>query len=83
MYIDIWGPYKHCTYDGYRYFLTIVDDHSRFTWVHLLKQKSYVFTLIKAFIALVQTQISKRIKVIKTDNTYELGTSSEAQTYFQ
>lgn len=30
-HIDTWGPYKTPTYDGYKYFLTIVDDFSRGT----------------------------------------------------
>ena len=28
------------TLDGFKYFLTIVDDFTRCTWVYLLKQKS-------------------------------------------
>ncbi|XP_071695611.1 uncharacterized protein [Rutidosis leptorrhynchoides] len=29
IHLDIWGPYKVTSIDGYRYFLTIVDDFSR------------------------------------------------------
>ncbi|CAN1297126.1 Retrovirus-related Pol polyprotein from transposon RE2 [Linum perenne] len=35
IHVDIWGPYSVPTIDGHRYFLTIVDDCSRFTWVGL------------------------------------------------
>lgn len=28
---DMWGPYRVSTYDGKSYFLTLVDDYSRFT----------------------------------------------------
>lgn len=83
IHIDIWGPYKHSTCDGHTYFLTIVDDHTRYTWVHLLKHKSYAFVLIKAFIALIQTQFSKTIKCIRSDNAYELGSSNEGQEFFK
>lgn len=31
VHIDIWGPYKVSTRHNQRYFLTIVDDHSRVT----------------------------------------------------
>ncbi|GJV60549.1 cysteine-rich receptor-like protein kinase 8 [Tanacetum coccineum] len=41
IHIDIWGPYKVPTNGKFRYFLTIVDDCSRGTWVYLLEQKSY------------------------------------------
>jgi len=27
IYVDLWGPYAHPTHNGYKYFLTIVDDH--------------------------------------------------------
>jgi len=29
VHVDIWGAYRCSTYDGYRYFLAIVDDYSR------------------------------------------------------
>lgn len=33
---DVWGPYRVSKYDGRRYFLTLVDDHSRYTYIFLL-----------------------------------------------
>ncbi|XP_075097814.1 uncharacterized protein LOC142175140 [Nicotiana tabacum] len=35
IHIDLWGPYKVPTWDENRYFLTIVDDYSRMTWIFL------------------------------------------------
>ena len=29
--LDLWGPFHVSTFDGYKMFLTIVDDHSRKT----------------------------------------------------
>ncbi|XP_075095084.1 uncharacterized protein LOC107788097 [Nicotiana tabacum] len=29
IYVDVWGPYKESTYNGFKYFLTVVDDYSR------------------------------------------------------
>ena len=40
IHIDTWGPFATPTVEGYKYFLTIVDDYSRATWVHLMKAKS-------------------------------------------
>lgn len=31
MHVHLWGPYHVSTSHGYKYFLTIVDDHSRIT----------------------------------------------------
>ncbi|XP_022855773.1 uncharacterized protein LOC111376989 [Olea europaea var. sylvestris] len=36
---DIWGPCNEVAYDGSRYFLTIVEDYSKCTWVYTLKYK--------------------------------------------
>ena len=37
---SIWGPYRVQTHKGYRYFLTLVNDRTRTTWVYLLKHIS-------------------------------------------
>lgn len=42
IHVDIWGPIAHTSLDGFNYFLTMVDDHTHFTWVHLLQNKSMV-----------------------------------------
>lgn len=33
LHIDIWGPYRVPTLSGHRYFLTVVDDHSKMIWI--------------------------------------------------
>ncbi|GKB04325.1 ribonuclease H-like domain-containing protein [Tanacetum coccineum] len=42
VHLDVWGPYRVTSRDGYKYFLTIVDDVSRAVWVYLLKNKSEI-----------------------------------------
>jgi len=44
--MDIWGPFSQSSIRGHKYFLTIVDDFSRFTWIVLLKSKGEVRTHI-------------------------------------
>ncbi|RVW30184.1 Retrovirus-related Pol polyprotein from transposon RE2 [Vitis vinifera] len=43
-HIDIWGPFNVSTPGGHRYYLTIVDDCTRATWVYLLCAKADVLT---------------------------------------
>lgn len=31
VHIDLWGPFSELTQEGYKYFLTIVNDHTRVT----------------------------------------------------
>lgn len=44
---DTWGPYKTTTHDGYKYFLTIVDNFIMSAWTYLLKTKGNAFTVLK------------------------------------
>lgn len=53
IHMDTWGPYKDCTYDDFKYFLTIADDFSRGTWTYLLSTKLNAFTVLKSFLAMV------------------------------
>lgn len=75
----VWGPFKTSTYNGMYFFLTIVDDHSRFTWLHLMKHKSEATSLIKMFFKHVKVQFSVSIKALRTDNAKELQLSSFLQ----
>ena len=55
IHIDIWGPFWVESIDGFRYFLTIVDDCTRVTWLYMLRNKSDVKTVFPAFLTHVQT----------------------------
>ncbi|KAM1033353.1 hypothetical protein TB2_036345 [Malus domestica] len=68
IHCDIWGPNRQSSLSGAHYFLTIVDDFSRFTWVFLMKHKSDTQQLIKDFFAYVHTQFHTHIQCIRTDN---------------
>lgn len=71
LHMDVWGPYKVPTYNGMRYFLTIVDDFSRWTWVFLMQLESDVVTLLKDFIVIVTNSFGKKIKAFRSDNGTE------------
>ena len=72
IHTDIWGPLSTATHEGYTYFLTIVDDATRFTWVFILKQKSDVKLVIPQFFKLIETQYGKTVKQVHSDNDPEL-----------
>lgn len=73
LHLDIWGPFYVPTTDGYKYFLTIVDDCTRATWVYLLKDKSSVTTVFPAFLTLIENQYNASVKAIRSDNAPELS----------
>ena len=40
--MDVCGPYSTPILDGFKYFLTVVDDATSATWLFLMKSKSEV-----------------------------------------
>ena len=68
LHLDVWGPYNTPTFDGNKFFLTIVDDFSRIVWVFLLKFKSDVLQTLRHFFKMVDTQFHTSIKGVRTDN---------------
>ena len=65
---DVWGITRVISHTNYKYFVTFIDDHSRFTWVYFLHYKSDVFDAFQTFMAYVETQFSTRIKILQFDS---------------
>ena len=61
---DVCGPMKINSLGGSRYFITFIDDHSRFH----SKSKSEALEKFKIFRNLVENQFGYKIKKIRTDN---------------
>jgi transposase InsO family protein len=71
IHTDVWGPCPVISRSNYRWFVLFVDDHSRMTWLYLLKTKDEVHTIFKDFHTMVLTQFGKKIKMIRSDNGTE------------
>ncbi|WJX75247.1 hypothetical protein P8452_58797 [Trifolium repens] len=76
IHVDIWGPLAVTSFNGYSYFLTIVDDHTRHTWIYLMKHKSEARQLLHNFISLIHTQYHVVIKTVRSDNGQEFNCPS-------
>nr|GEV14724.1 hypothetical protein [Tanacetum cinerariifolium] len=50
LHMDLCGPMRVASINGKRYVLVIVDDYSRYTWVHFLKTKDEMPEVIKNFL---------------------------------
>ena len=75
---DIWGPVLE-SYDGFKYFVTFVDDFTKITWLYLLKFKSEVLYVFKDFHKLVNTQFSSHIQILRSDNGSEYMSNNMSQ----
>nr|GEV32469.1 putative ribonuclease H-like domain-containing protein [Tanacetum cinerariifolium] len=51
------------------YSLVVTDDFSRFSWAFFLGTKDETFYILKDFIALIENQLNKKIKVIRVSIT--------------
>ncbi|PNX85941.1 peptide transporter PTR2, partial [Trifolium pratense] len=67
-HFDIWGPFSVPSIHGHKYFVTALDDHSRFTWIILCKAKSEVSTLVQQFLLMIENQYNCHVKTVRTDN---------------
>ncbi|CAJ2650467.1 unnamed protein product [Trifolium pratense] len=72
---DLWGRYHTAAHDGSHYFLTIVDDYSRGTWVYLLKDKTQATGILMNFCKMVKTQFNRDVKTFRSDNGTEFTNS--------
>ncbi|KAA3487147.1 laccase-2-like [Gossypium australe] len=55
-----------------RYFVLLIDDCTRFCWVHFLKQKSKVVDFFWKFKAMVENQASYKLKILSTKKGYKV-----------
>jgi len=68
VHLDIWGPIGIPSIHGHRYFLTMVNDHSRHTRIFLMHAKSETRKLIQNFIIHIKNRFDKIIKCFRYDN---------------
>ena len=71
IHCDLWVPYRTTAFCGSRYFLTIVDDHSRQVWLYLLPDKEKVAQHLREFFSMIEHQFSKKVKTLGSDNGTE------------
>jgi hypothetical protein len=60
---DVCGPMSISARDESRYFVTLIDDFSRYGYVYLMRYKSESFKKFKEFKPEVENQLGKKIKV--------------------
>lgn len=81
IHVDVWGSFKIPTHNGCKFFLTIVDDFTRMTWVFLLQYKSDVITILPQFFQYIENHFQASVKYIRTGNAPELCEGPLKQLY--
>ena len=71
IYTDLSGIIRTPSVGNFRYYLTFVDDFSRFTMVYLLRSKEEVWEKFAEFKAFVENKFEQKIKRLRSDNGTE------------
>ena len=67
VHADICGPMFTSARGGYEYFITFIDDYSRYAYVYLMRHKSETFKIFKEYKAKVENHRGKSIKSLRSD----------------
>nr|GFB07677.1 retrovirus-related Pol polyprotein from transposon TNT 1-94 [Tanacetum cinerariifolium] len=71
LHMDLCGPMRIAIINGKRYVLVIVDDYSRYTWVHFLRSKDEAPEVIIKFLKRITVLLQSPVIIIRTDNGTE------------
>ena len=65
---DVCGKTETNSLSGAEYYVTFIDDKSRFVWVYTLNHKSEVFEKLTEWKLMVEKCSGMKVKVLRTDN---------------
>ncbi|KAA0063246.1 gag/pol protein [Cucumis melo var. makuwa] len=68
---DFYGPMNVKARGGYKYFISFIDDYSRYDHVYLIQNKSDSFEKFKEYKAKVENELGKTIKTLRSDRGVE------------
>nr|AAU90262.1 integrase core domain containing protein [Oryza sativa Japonica Group]ABF97857.1 retrotransposon protein, putative, Ty1-copia subclass, expressed [Oryza sativa Japonica Group] len=66
VFSDVWGPAPDSV-GGRKYYVSFIDDFSKFTWIYLLKKKSEVLQKFSEFQQLVERLFNRKIIAMQSD----------------
>ncbi|MCO5602741.1 hypothetical protein L7F22_056879 [Adiantum nelumboides] len=64
---DVCGPMRTPSVGNSLYFVTFIDDFSKFCWVYPLKAKSDVFTIFQHYVSMVENETGCKVQTLHTD----------------
>ncbi|KAF7773639.1 hypothetical protein Agabi119p4_5806 [Agaricus bisporus var. burnettii] len=64
---DLHGPLPVASRSGYKYWITFIDDATRFRAVYLLKAKSEAFEAFKVYKSWAETQLGVKLRALQDD----------------
>ncbi|GJS24087.1 putative ribonuclease H-like domain-containing protein [Tanacetum coccineum] len=71
LYMDLFGPTFEKSLMKKMYYLVVIDNYSRFSWVFFLATKDETSEILKTFITGIENLIDLKMKVFRCDNGTE------------
>nr|GEZ90656.1 hypothetical protein [Tanacetum cinerariifolium] len=71
LHMDLCGPMRIASINRKRYVFVIVDDYSRYMWVHFLRSKDEAPAVIITFLKRITVLLQSPVIIIRTDNGTE------------
>jgi hypothetical protein len=78
---DLCGPLTPTSFGGSRYFLTVLEDATRYSWVSFLKTKDEACECLQHLINIIQVNHDTKVRVVRTDGGGEFC-NKELKLYF-
>ena len=82
LHCDLWGPSPVLSVSGYKFYLLIVDDFTRYCWFFPLNSKADVYSTFVSFQCYVENLLGNKIKVVRSDSRGEF-TGTHFQSYLK
>jgi len=67
IHTDICGLLEASAYGGEKYFITFIDDFSRYGYIYLLHEKSQSVDALEVFINEVERQLDRKVKIVRSN----------------
>ena len=71
VHFDLCGPMTIRTRGGFEYFITFIDDHSRYGYIYLMCRKSECFKKFKEYGIEIEKHLGKYFKTLRSDRNGE------------
>ncbi|KAI5350578.1 hypothetical protein L3X38_003469 [Prunus dulcis] len=67
LHTNVWGPAPCVAYGGYRYYVSIIDDCTRYLWIFPLFHKSDVYLVFVKFHAFITNHFHASVQYLQSD----------------
>ena len=78
VHTDVWGPFRIPSISGSRYFLSLIDDLTRKSWIFFLRTRNEIHRKIEDWRAEIRLEIGEEAAIFRSNNAKEYRKFEEA-----